>query len=113
MESPDRKRLIEKAHRLFKKDDRYQIKSGLEFLFNGETVSSKAPVRWKQFLVTWSAIYPLSLGVPLVVFWILNRLGSSLPHYSAALVNSGCIVLLMVYVVMPNYTKLIKRWLYK
>jgi len=113
MESSDRKRFIEKAHRFFKKDDKYQIKSGLDFLFNRETVSSKAPVRWKQFLVTWSAIYPLSLGVPVVVFWILNSLGSSLPHYFAALVNSGCIVLLMVYLVMPNYTRLIKRWLYK
>ncbi len=25
------------------------------------------PVRWKQFLITWSAIYPLALGVPLMV----------------------------------------------
>jgi len=113
MESQDRKQLIEKASPFFRKNDRYQIKSGLDFLFNAENEGHKVPVRWKQYLVTWSAIYPLSLIIPVLLLPILRWLGIPLNHYFDAFINSGCIVLLMVYVVMPNYTRLIKKWLFK
>jgi len=113
MESSDRKQLIEKASPFFRKNDRYQIKSGLDFLFNAENEGHKVPVRWKQYLVTWSAIYPLSLIIPVLLLPFLRWLGIPLNHYFDAFVNSGCIVLLMVYVVMPNYTRLIKKWLFK
>ncbi|MDW8848628.1 antibiotic biosynthesis monooxygenase [Flavobacterium sp. MMLR14_040] len=113
MESDNRKLLIEKANPLFRKNDNYQIKSGLDFLFNNENEGNKVPVRWKQFLVTWSAIYPLSLVIPLLVIPVLRLLKIPANHYFDALVNSGFIVFLMVFVVMPNYTKLIKKWLYK
>jgi antibiotic biosynthesis monooxygenase (ABM) superfamily enzyme len=113
MESEDRKMLIQKANPFFKKNDNYQIKSGLDFLFNSEKEGTKVPVRWKQFLVTWSAIYPLSLLIPLIVLPILRFLQIPANHYFDALINSGFIVFLMVFVVMPNYTKIIKKWLYK
>jgi len=112
MESDNRKRMIEKANPLFRKNDNYKIKSGLDFLFDSES-ETKVPVRWKQFLVTWSAIYPLSILVPLVSIPLLRFLKIPPFHYSDALLNSGIIVFLMVFVVMPNYTKLIRKWLYK
>ena len=113
MESAERKRMIDKAKPFFRKNDRYQIKSGLDFLFNNESEGNKTPVRWKQFLVTWSAIYPLSILVPLLSLPLLRLVHIPVNHYFDAFINSGCIVLLMVYLVMPNYTKLIKKWLYK
>lgn len=113
MESDNRKLLIEKANPLFRKNDNYQIKSGLDFLFNSENEGNKVPVRWKQFLVTWSAIYPLSLVIPLLVIPVLRLLKIPANHYFDGLLISGFIVFLMVFVVMPNYTKLIKKWLYK
>jgi len=113
MESPARRVLIEKATPFFRKNDRYRINSGLDFLFETKNEENKVPVRWKQYLATWSAIYPLSLLVPLLLFPLLRYLNIPLNHYFDALVNSGCVVLLMVYVVMPNYTKLIKKWLFK
>jgi uncharacterized protein len=113
MESDNRKLLIEKANPLFRKNDNYQIKSGLDFLFNSENEGNKVPVRWKQFLVTWSAIYPLSLVIPLLVIPVLRLLKIPTNHYFDALVNSGFIVFLMVFVVMPKYTRLIKKWLFK
>jgi len=113
MESQERARLIEKANTFFRKNDRYQIKSGLDFLFNAENEGNKTPVRWKQFLATWSAIYPLSLLIPVLLFPLLRLLNVAANHYFDALVSSGCVVLLMVYLVMPNYTRLIKKWLYK
>ncbi|MDN3656208.1 hypothetical protein QWZ08_11255 [Ferruginibacter paludis] len=113
MESPARKELIQKASLLFAKDDNYIIRSGLDFLFNACNEQPKVPVRWKQYLVTWSAIYPLSLLIPLVILPILRSFNLPQHRYLDAFFISGAIVLLMVYVIMPYYTKLIKAWLYK
>jgi antibiotic biosynthesis monooxygenase (ABM) superfamily enzyme len=113
MESENRKQLIEKASPLFRKNDHYQIRSGLDFLFTAENEGNKVPVRWKQFLATWSAIYPLSVLIPLLTIPVLRYLHIPVNHYSDGLINSGIIVFLMVFAVMPNYTRLIKKWLYK
>ncbi|PKQ46298.1 antibiotic biosynthesis monooxygenase [Confluentibacter flavum] len=112
MESQDRERLIKKAKPLFAKDDHYYINSGLDFLFVSESEKYKPPVRWKQYLVTWSAIFPLAFGIPLIIIPILRMLPIPQYHVIDALVVSGVIVWLMVYLVMPHYTKLIKKWLY-
>lgn len=112
MESDTRKRMIERASRLFRKD-RYQIRSGLEFLFETPEQASKIPRRWKQYLVTWSAIYPLSLIMPMILLPVLRYFHIPQNRLSDGLLISGCIVFLMVYLVMPNYTKLIRKWLNK
>ena len=113
MESDDRKKLIEKVRPLFAKDDNYTIKSGLDFLFQPEKENPKAPVRWKQYLVTWSAIYPLSLLVPLIVLPVLNFVHIPDNKFINSFFVSGLVVCIMVYWLMPNYTRLISRWLYK
>jgi antibiotic biosynthesis monooxygenase (ABM) superfamily enzyme len=112
MNSPERKQLIEKVRPLLATDDDYTIHSGLDFLFTPKGEKTKVPVRWKQFLVTWSAIYPLSLAVPLAVVPAMRAAG--LPGYRAltSLLVSGALVCLMIYVVMPHYTKLVRRWLF-
>jgi antibiotic biosynthesis monooxygenase (ABM) superfamily enzyme len=105
MESPVRKRLVEEVQPLF-------ADGGLDFWFIPDEAKATVPVRWKQFLVTWSAIYPLVLGIPLVVAPVLGHLGVADNHLLATLVATGIDVFLMVYVVMPRYTKLIQRWLF-
>src|SRR5262245_55133822 len=67
IESPTRARLIKKAQPLFVTGDDFHISSGLDFWFTPAGANAKIPVRWKQCLVTWSAIYPLVLGVPFLV----------------------------------------------
>ena len=113
MESNDRKNLIKKAQPLFSKDDKYLIKSGLDFLFINNNENQKIPARWKQYLVTWSAIYPLSILIPLLVLPVLKILNFPENRFINSLFISGVIVAIMVYLIMPNYTKLIKKWLYK
>ena len=112
MESEEREKLIEKANPWFAKDDSYYIKSGLDFLFPPENQNAKPPVRWKQYLVTWSAIYPLSLLIPLLILPGLHYIGFPKNRYIESLIISGTIVFIMVYLLMPSYTKLIKNWLY-
>ena len=112
MESPARSRLIEKVQPLFVTGDDFFISSGLDFWFTPGGAKAKVPVRWKQYLVTWSAIYPLALGVPLVIGPVLQLLSVPNNHLLNTLVVTAIVVCLMVYVVMPRYTKLIQRWLF-
>ena len=112
MESPVRERLIEKVRPLLVSGDDFFISSGLDFWFAPEGARARVPARWRQYLVTWSAIYPLVLGVPLVVTPLLRLLGFPDDHYLTTLAVTGAVVFLMVYVVMPRYTKLIRRWLF-
>ena len=67
MRSEARARLIEKVRPLFVGADDFYISSGLDFWFTPAGARAKLPVRWKQYLLTWSAIYPLALAVPLAV----------------------------------------------
>ncbi|MEO8325731.1 MAG: antibiotic biosynthesis monooxygenase [Nitrospirota bacterium] len=112
MRSQDRKRLIEHVRPLLAQDDDFFIRSGLDFWFTPEGARARVPVSWKQFLVTWSAIYPLVLVIPFFVAFLLRQLGISYDHYLDMLLSTGAVVWLMVYLVMPRYTKLIQRWLF-
>lgn len=112
MDSEHRKRLIEKVRPLLATDDDFTIRSGLDFWFTPEGAEARVPVRWKQLLVTWSAIYPLVLGVPLIALPLLRGLGLLRNHYLDTLIITGTVVSLMVYLVMPRYTKLVRRWLF-
>lgn len=113
MESAERKRLIAKVQGLLSSPDEYQIKSGLDFWFVPQGANPKLPVRWKQLLITWSAIYPLVSTIPLVLIPVLRWLGLPAFHYLDTLILTGIVVTLMVYVVMPRYTRLVRNWLFR
>ncbi|MDP2247860.1 MAG: antibiotic biosynthesis monooxygenase, partial [Nitrosomonadales bacterium] len=111
--SDERNRLIAKAQDYLLAPDTYQIKSGLDFWFMPDGAKAKIPVKWKQFLVTWSAIYPLVIGVPLVLLPLFRWLNIPEQHYIDSLFLTAIVVFLMVYIVMPRYTKLVRNWLFK
>jgi antibiotic biosynthesis monooxygenase (ABM) superfamily enzyme len=50
--------------------------------------------------------------VPLVIAPLLRLVGASSNPYLSMFVETGVIVFLMVYAVMPYYTKLLWRWLF-
>lgn len=112
MDSTERAELIEKVNPLLASGDDFFISSGLDFWFTPAGAQARLPVRWKQFLLTWSAIYPLALAVPVVVPPALQVLG--VPDYVllTTLAVTGLIVFFMVYLVMPRYTRLMQRWLF-
>ena len=112
MDSPQRRDLIAEAATILAADDDYSIHSGLDFWFMPKDGKVKVPVRWKQFLVTWSAIYPLALLVPLGVSPLIRATGLAYARPFVALITTGVIVALMVYLVMPRYTNLVRRWLF-
>jgi antibiotic biosynthesis monooxygenase (ABM) superfamily enzyme len=112
MESPARSQLIERVKPLLANGDDFFVRSGLDFWFAPMEAKAKVPARWRQVLVTWSVIYPLVLGVPMIVSPALRLLGIPDHRLITTFVVTGTIVVLMVYVIMPRYTKLVKRWLF-
>lgn len=112
MQSPERAAHLEQVRPLLEKGDSFFVRSGLDFWFAPEGAKARLPVRWKQALLTWSAIFPLSLLSSQLVLPQLWRLGLPQERYLSALLGSGMVVALMVYVVMPRYTRLAQRWLF-
>jgi antibiotic biosynthesis monooxygenase (ABM) superfamily enzyme len=112
MASSTRARLIDNANPLLVKGDSFFISSGLDFWFIPLGAQARIPIRWKQLLVTWSAIYPLVLCLPLVIVPVLRALGLPQIHYLDMLFVTGTVSALMIYLVMPRYTRLIQNWLF-
>lgn len=112
LESDTRRQMIEKVRPFLNEEEKIAIKTGLEFWFTPPGVKKNAPP-YKQFLLTWSAIFPLSLFVP----WLLSLITPTLPFLSVPLVkpflSSLLIVGLMTFVIMPRYVRLTAKWLYK
>ncbi len=112
MESDDRKKLIEKVKPYLVEDDKFFVRSGLDFWFTPEEAKAKLPTKWKQFLVTWSAIFPLVLAMSALIDWLITRVSITVNHPMKVLSLTFLVVLMMVYVVMPRYTKLVHKWLF-
>jgi antibiotic biosynthesis monooxygenase (ABM) superfamily enzyme len=111
MESDVRRDFLQRIEHLLEKGDRYVVQTGLDFWFTSPTV--KPPVSWKQFLLTLSAIFPLTVIVPALLAPLLGA-GQGLPGLLFdKLLVATCIVGLMVYVIMPRYTRMVAKWLYR
>jgi uncharacterized protein len=114
LDSPERQALIAKATHLLVGQEEYQVSTGLDFLFmQPDAAPAKPPVRWKQFLLTWSAIFPLVSVVPLLVVPVLDAAGLPQSHVTHTFFITAVVVALMVYVVMPRYVKLVRHWLHR
>jgi uncharacterized protein len=109
-ESDARKSFVSRVGDLLEKGDVHEIRTGIDFWFTPEGV--RPPKHWKQFLLTLSAIYPLTLIVPR----LLSPLFAAAPPLSQPLVGgllvAAAITGLMTFVIMPHYTRLVKNWLY-
>ena len=107
------KRLILKVQHLLEDGDQVVIKTGLEFWFRPPDSEQKHAKPYKQFLITLSVIFPLTMLVP----WLLSPLFRAAPilvtpgivHFLVA----ASVVALMTYVIMPRYTRLMAAWLYR
>ena len=112
MQSSARARLIAKVQKLLVTGDDFFISSGLDFWFTPKGAQAKVPVRWKQYLVTWSAIFPLVLVTPMLVRPLLTYAGIDDNPFVTMFLVTAVVVFLMTYVVMPRYTRLLGRWLF-
>lgn len=110
--SEARRQLVEEATPFLAGDEKVDTVTGLEFWFRPPP-GQKPAKRYKQFLLTLSVIYPLTLVVPPLVRWLLDPLPLLHHPYVEHLVASAVVVGLLAYVVMPRYTRLMAKWLYR
>lgn len=111
--SEQRARLLGEASPLLVREEEVRTVSGIEFWFNAPGTPERRAPLGKQFLVALSVIYPLTLLVPWLLRPLLQGLADSHLQLLAHLIDVGTVVLLMTYVVMPRYTRLVAAWLYR
>jgi uncharacterized protein len=111
MQSAVRREFLHRIERVLEKGDRYVVQTGLDFWFTPPTI--KPPVPWKQFLLTLSAIFPLTVIVPALLAPVLGAWQGLPAMLIGKLLVAMCIVGLMVYVIMPRYTRRVAAWLYR
>ena len=113
LESESRKHLIDEARPLLAADEALELQTGLEYWFTPPAGRPGHAKPFKQVLVTLSANFPLTIVVPWLLQPVLARLPLAQVPGAAQFVNVVVIVLLMVYVVMPRYTRLVAGWLFR
>ncbi|MBE9045785.1 antibiotic biosynthesis monooxygenase [Pleurocapsales cyanobacterium LEGE 10410] len=109
LDSPVRRRWIDKAKPFVQQDQRIQVLTGLETWF---TVPGKRgqppPKRYKMSILTTLAVFLVSQPLS----QILGPLLQFIPSLLRALILTFLTVLLLTYVIMPRVTRLFYRWLY-
>jgi uncharacterized protein len=112
LSSDARKRLLAEIEPYLEGGDQVENTTGLEFWFTPPDSEQKQVKRYKQFLVTWSVIFPLTIFVP----WVLHPVFQTIPFLGLPVISNlivaGMIVGLLMYVIMPPYTRLVATWLY-
>ena len=82
--------------------------NGLEAWFREPHASM--PPRWKMALLTWVAVWPVSMAVPALLGPLL---GANVPPVIAAGVIAAGIVLVLTWAAMPLLVKLATPWLHR
>ena len=112
LESSARKQLLDEASAFLVDAESIQTVAGLEFWFDAPPGPPRVR-KYKQFMLAMSAIFPLTF----IVQWSLGDLIDQVPmlrHPVAhRFVLTAIMVALMTYVVMPRYSQLAGRWLYR
>lgn len=110
-QSDERKTMVGRVSHMLTKGDVREIRTGFDFWFTAQNL--KPPKSWKQFLLVLSAIYPLTLIVPYLLAPVLGVTPPLQHPLVKGLIIAAVIVALMTFVIMPRYTRLVKRWLYE
>jgi uncharacterized protein len=110
LDSDERRRWLVRVGELLEADRGLQQLTGLETWFKlpGSNVPTMTPPpRWKMWLVSLIAVYPLVLAFQALV---VPRM-AWLPLPLRALVFPLVLLTLMTFVVMPMVTRALRRWL--
>lgn len=79
--------------------------SGLEAWFRD---AGGPPPQWKMMLLTWIAVWPVSMAVPAL---LQPLIGGAVPNFIFAGAVAAGIVLVLTWIAMPVLVKLAAKWL--
>jgi len=107
MNSEERKSELKKLKLFSEQEMQLEHQEGIDFWFTAPGEVSRPP-KWKMAVLTWIAVFPM-------VLLLLELFGNLFPTFSLTikvLFTTITLVALLTWVLMPNLTKLFKRWLY-
>lgn len=111
--SADRQNLLAEIADAFVHEDRFHIEPGIEFWFTPPSPAQKKPSAWKQWLITTSVIWPLTMLIPP----LFKPLFAAVPVLGYWGISHGIIaatiVALVVFVIMPRYVHAVSGWLFR
>jgi Uncharacterized protein conserved in bacteria len=111
--SAERKKLVEEIADAFVENEKPEIQPGIEFWFTPPAAGKKAPPAWKQWLITTSVIWPLTIVIPMG----MRPLFGAVPFLATPGLREGLvaaiIVALVVFLIMPRYVRAVSGWLNK
>jgi antibiotic biosynthesis monooxygenase (ABM) superfamily enzyme len=111
--STDRQSLLGEIADAFESEDQFHIHPGIEFWFTPPTPVKKRPSAWKQWIITTSVIWPLTMFVPLLYKPLFNAVPVlNLWGISHGIV-SATVVALVVFLIMPYYVRAVSEWLFR
>jgi len=116
-QSAERAHLIEAVRPQLEVAEQVSVGAGIDYWFPSEHGAAgeppMKPPAWKQWLITTSVIWPLTMVVP----WAFGPVFKALPVLGVYGVEHGVlaavIVALVVWVIMPRYTQLVHGWLFR
>ncbi|MHC8338950.1 hypothetical protein [Pseudomonas sp. HLT2-19-2] len=92
------------------RQDYHRVDDDSKFWF--EPMQGRATVaRWKQWLLSWSVVLPLSVFMPGFLAVLLELSDLHLPAWLFKVLVAGLVSFNMVYWLMPMTTRLMSRWL--
>ena len=104
-ESPMFKAWEERVRPLAEDEWTYHQLHGLDAWFRS---AQSPPPRWKMALLTWLAVWPVSMGVRAIVNPLI---GQSLPNVLHSGIVAAGIVAVLTWAAMPLIVKIAHRWL--
>ncbi|MFC7518915.1 antibiotic biosynthesis monooxygenase [Herbaspirillum sp. GCM10030257] len=110
LHSPVRRSLLKIAEPWLSHVDRFHVHREADFWFAPFT-GRRQPKRWKQWMLSVIAVFPLSVIVPKQIGALAHWAMPSLPDLAAAAVSALTISGLMVYLLMPFLVRLAGSWL--
>ncbi|KAB0488778.1 hypothetical protein SAMN04490202_0047 [Pseudomonas reinekei] len=110
IDSEIRKQLVTKVQPLLHAGDNTEVLLGKDFWFVPGN-AQEPPPRWKQAVVTFLVIMPLSILVPLLWQPVFGLVPWLTGHLMSTLLITLSIVLLVVYLFMPIATRVFAAWL--
>lgn len=109
--STEREALITQVEKLLESTEEIDIVSGIDYWFTPP--SGIVPPRWKQLLATTAVIWPLTVLISVLLAPLQKALPRPLPGWLLQGLNILTVVALATYLVMPRWTRLLAKWLYR
>ncbi len=113
-ESEERQEWLHRSQSFMAEPPQYEEITGLEYWFTppaGSSAAHPAPKRWRQLIVSWVGLAPLSYLLSLTTLPFFRQVFPDMPLIHSVL-NLGVLLWIASYIWMPRVTRLAQGFLY-